>query len=54
MVDGAQTGYRYIDTAAGYNNEETVGKAIKVRRKRFTSGTYRTFEHVRIQLHCTY
>ncbi len=27
--DAIQTGYRLIDTAASYMNEETVGKAIK-------------------------
>ena len=30
-VSGAlKAGYRYIDTADGYNNEEMVSKAIKV------------------------
>lgn len=29
VVDAIQTGYRLIDTAASYKNEEAVGKAIK-------------------------
>jgi 2,5-diketo-D-gluconate reductase A len=29
VVDALQTGYRLIDTAASYENEEAVGKAIK-------------------------
>src|SRR3954453_18477892 len=29
VVDAIQTGYRLIDTAASYGNEEAVGKAIK-------------------------
>src|SRR3954462_5304001 len=29
VVDAIQTGYRLIDTAAAYGNEEAVGKAIK-------------------------
>ena len=28
-VDAIETGYRLIDTAASYENEEAVGKAIK-------------------------
>ena len=29
VIDAIQTGYRHIDTAASYLNEEAVGKAIK-------------------------
>src|SRR5436190_19942362 len=29
VYDAIQTGYRLIDTAASYQNEEAVGKAIK-------------------------
>ncbi len=29
VVDAIQTGYRLIDTAASYGNEEAVGRAIK-------------------------
>ncbi len=29
VVDAIETGYRLIDTAASYGNEEAVGKAIK-------------------------
>ena len=29
VVDAVATGYRLIDTAASYGNEEAVGKAIK-------------------------
>src|SRR5512138_3078470 len=29
VVDAISTGYRLIDTAASYGNEEAVGKAIK-------------------------
>jgi len=29
VVDAIQTGYRHIDTAASYQNEEAVGKGIK-------------------------
>lgn len=29
VVDAVSTGYRLIDTAASYGNEEAVGKAIK-------------------------
>src|SRR3954454_9527815 len=29
VIDAVQTGYRLIDTAASYGNEEAVGKAIK-------------------------
>src|SRR5450631_1532271 len=29
VVDAIETGYRLIDTAASYMNEEAVGKAIK-------------------------
>jgi len=29
VVDAIETGYRLIDTAAGYGNEEAVGRAIK-------------------------
>ena len=29
VVDAIATGYRLIDTAASYGNEEAVGKAIK-------------------------
>ena len=29
VFDALQTGYRLIDTAAAYENEEAVGKAIK-------------------------
>lgn len=29
VIDAIQTGYRLIDTAAAYGNEEAVGKAIK-------------------------
>ena len=29
VVDAIQTGYRHIDTAASYQNEESVGKGIK-------------------------
>src|SRR6266542_3628239 len=29
VVDAIQTGYRLIDTAQSYENEEAVGKAIK-------------------------
>ena len=29
VVDAIQTGYRLLDTAASYGNEEAVGKAIK-------------------------
>jgi diketogulonate reductase-like aldo/keto reductase len=29
VVDAIQTGYRHIDTAASYRNEEAVGKGIK-------------------------
>ena len=29
IIDAIQTGYRHIDTAASYLNEEAVGKAIK-------------------------
>ena len=29
VVDAIETGYRLIDTAASYENEEAVGKAIK-------------------------
>jgi len=29
LLDGLQSGYRLIDTAASYINEEAVGKAIK-------------------------
>ena len=29
VIDAIQTGYRLIDTAASYGNEEAVGKAIK-------------------------
>lgn len=29
VYDAIQTGYRLIDTAAAYKNEEAVGKAIK-------------------------
>ena len=37
VVDAVATGYRLIDTAASYGNEEAVGKAIKrcgVRQRR--------------------
>ena len=35
-----EVGYRSIDTAAAYNNEEGVGKAIVAsRRRRSTSGS---------------
>lgn len=30
IVDAINIGYRHIDTAQGYNNEESVGKAVKV------------------------
>src|SRR5438046_7945486 len=29
VVDAIETGYRLIDTAAAYGNEEAVGKAVK-------------------------
>ena len=29
VLDAIDTGYRLIDTAASYGNEEAVGKAIK-------------------------
>ena len=29
VVDAIQTGYRLIDTAASYKNEEAVGKGIR-------------------------
>ena len=29
VMDAIETGYRLIDTAASYGNEEAVGKAIK-------------------------
>ena len=29
VIDAIQTGYRLIDTAASYGNEEAVGKAIE-------------------------
>ncbi len=29
VLDAIETGYRLIDTAASYGNEEAVGKAIK-------------------------
>jgi len=29
VVDAIQTGYRHIDTAASYQNEEAVGRGIK-------------------------
>ena len=29
VIDAIQTGYRLIDTAAAYRNEEAVGRAIK-------------------------
>ena len=29
VADAIETGYRLIDTAASYQNEEAVGKAIK-------------------------
>lgn len=29
VLDAIETGYRLIDTAASYENEEAVGKAIK-------------------------
>lgn len=29
VLDALKTGYRMIDTAASYNNEEAVGKAIR-------------------------
>ena len=32
VVDAVSTGYRLIDTAASYGNEEAVGKAWKKRR----------------------
>ncbi len=31
VVDAIQTGYRHIDTAASYLNEEAVGRGIKRR-----------------------
>jgi diketogulonate reductase-like aldo/keto reductase len=40
VVDAIATGYRLIDTAASYGNEEAVGKAIKrggVPRKIYSS-----------------
>lgn len=30
IVDAIKIGYRHIDTAQGYNNEESVGKAVKM------------------------
>ena len=33
VADAIQTGYRLIDTAASYGNEEAVGKAIKRAKK---------------------
>ena len=60
VVDAIQTGYRHIDTAASYLNEEAVGKGIKqsgvAREKLFIStklwiqrtgyeGTKRAFEN---------
>ena len=29
VIDAIETGYRLIDTAASYGNEEAVGKALK-------------------------
>src|SRR5512139_2834527 len=29
VIDAIQTGYRHIDTAASYQNEEAVGRGIK-------------------------
>ena len=60
VVDAINTGYRLIDTAASYRNEEAVGKAIKksgvAREKLFITtklwiqsngyeGTKKAFEH---------
>ena len=40
VVDAIETGYRLIDTAASYGNEEAVGKAIK-RMRRAATGALR-------------
>jgi 2,5-diketo-D-gluconate reductase A len=43
VVDAISTGYRLIDTAAAYMNEEAVGNAIK------KSGTYREKNYLSLQ-----
>src|SRR5678815_2337368 len=69
VVDAIDTGYRLIDTAASYGNEEAVGKAIKrsgvLREDLFITtkvwiqsdgynGTKRAFENSLKRLHLDY
>lgn len=69
VVDAIETGYRLIDTAASYRNEEAVGKAIKrsgvAREDLFITtkvwiqsngyeGTKKSFEHSLKQLQTDY
>lgn len=69
VVDAIETGYRLIDTAASYRNEEAVGKAIKrsdvAREDLFITtkvwiqsngyeGTKKSFEHSLKQLQTNY
>lgn len=69
VVDAIQTGYRHIDTAASYQNEEAVGRGIKqsgvARENLFITtklwiqrngyeGTLKAFENSLKRLQCDY